>query len=124
MPYIAAWELRKLLFQSHHTQELVDAGIRFGGILRSNQQTPPVPQVARRNDLKKYLLKNGNSTAVHYPIPIHLQPASKFLHYNKGSFPMAEMQAKKILTLPINQFLKVREIYNICKHINKFYSKK
>ena len=83
-----------------------------------------VIQVARRNDLKKYLLKNGISTAVHYPIPIHLQPASKFLRYNKGSFPMAEMQAKKILTLPINQFLKVREIYNICKHINKFYSKK
>ena len=42
-----------------------------------------VIQVARRNDLKKYLLKNGISTAVHYPIPIHLQPASKFLHYNK-----------------------------------------
>ena len=83
-----------------------------------------VIQVARRNDLKKYLLKNGISTAVHYPIPIHLQPASKFLRYNKGSFPMAEMQSKKILTLPINQFLKVREIYNICKHINKFYSKK
>ena len=70
-----------------------------------------VIQVARRNDLKKYLLKNGISTAVHYPIPIHLQPASKFLCYNKGSFPMAEMQAKKILTLPINQFLKIREIY-------------
>ena len=36
-----------------------------------------VVQVDKRDELKKYLNKNGISTAIHYPIPIHLQPAYK-----------------------------------------------
>ena len=83
-----------------------------------------VIQVKQRDSLKKYLMKNGINTTIHYPTPIHLQPAAKFLKYKKGSFPMVESQAKKILTLPINQFLKKKDIYNICQCINKFYLKK
>jgi len=82
-----------------------------------------VVQVDKRDHLKEYLLKNGINTTIHYPIPIHLQPAAKFLGYKKGSFPVVEGQSKKILTLPINQFLKAKEIYNICKYISKFYLK-
>ena len=80
-----------------------------------------VIQVAKRDKLRKYLLKNGVETSIHYPIPIHLQPASKFLRYYKGSLPVTEKQAKKILTLPVNQFLKKKQIFKICKIINKFY---
>ena len=61
-------------------------------------------------------------TAIHYPIPIHLQKASKFLGYKKGSFPVAEKQSKQILTLPINQYLKEKEIIYICNLIDEFYS--
>ena len=56
-------------------------------------------------------------------MPIHLQEASKFLGYKKGSFPVTEKQSSQILTLPINQFLKKSEIIYICKSINEFYSK-
>ena len=55
-------------------------------------------------------------------MPIHLQTASKFLGYKIGSFPETEKQSKKILTLPINQYLKKNEIIYICKLINNFYS--
>jgi dTDP-4-amino-4,6-dideoxygalactose transaminase len=81
-----------------------------------------VIQVNRRDELKMYLKKNGVDTAIHYPVPIHLQTASKYLAYKKGSFPETEKQSKKILTLPINQFLKKSEIIYICKLINNFYS--
>jgi len=81
-----------------------------------------VIQVDERDHLKMYLKKYGVDTAIHYPVPIHLQTASKYLAYKKGSFPETEKQSKRILTLPINQFLKKSEIIYICKLINSFYS--
>ncbi len=81
-----------------------------------------VIQVEKRDELKKFLKKNGVDSAIHYPIPIHLQSASKYLGYKKNSFPIAENQSKKILTLPVNQYLNEKEIIYICKLINKFYS--
>ncbi len=81
-----------------------------------------VVQVPKRNLLKEHLKKNKIETAIHYPIPIHLQPAAKKLGYKKGDFPICEKQAKSILTLPINQFLKENEIEFICSKINRFYS--
>ena len=81
-----------------------------------------VIQVSKRDKLKEYLLKNGINTAIHYPIPIHLQPAAKRLGHKKGDFKNAERQAKSILTLPINQFLKEKEIILISKKINNFFN--
>ena len=80
-----------------------------------------VVQVANRNKLKSYLEKKGIETTIHYPIPIHLQPAARKLKYKLGDFKITENQSKKILTLPINQFLKKRDLKKICKEINNFY---
>ena len=79
-----------------------------------------VIQVNNRDKLSKYLLDKGISTSIHYPIPIHLQPAAKKLGYKKGDFPIAESQSKKIITLPIHQDLKKKEIIKICEFVNKF----
>ena len=79
-----------------------------------------VIQTPKRNKLINYLKKNGIGSAIHYPIPIHLQPASKFLNYKKGNFPITENQSKKILTIPIHQNLTKKEIKNIVFYLNKF----
>ena len=81
-----------------------------------------VVQTSKRNELIKFLKKKGIGTAIHYPIPIHLQPASKFLNYKKGDFPVAEKQSKRILTIPIHQNLKQRELENVVWLMNKFAS--
>jgi len=83
-----------------------------------------VIQVAKRDKLKKYLEKKGIETSIHYPIPIHLQPAAKKLKYKLGDFKVTETQSKKILTLPVNQYIKKYELKKICKKINSFYEKK
>jgi len=80
-----------------------------------------VIQVPSRDRLKKYLEKSGIGTSIHYPVPIHLQPASKKLGYKKGSFPNTEKQAKRILTLPINQYIDKKMIKYISNKINKFF---
>jgi dTDP-4-amino-4,6-dideoxygalactose transaminase len=80
-----------------------------------------VIQVDRRDELQKYLLDKGIQTSIHYPIPIHLQPVAKSLGYAEGTMPVTELQAKRILSLPVSQFLAEEEIVYISEKINEFY---
>ena len=82
-----------------------------------------VIQTERRDELKNYLQKKGIGTAIHYPIPIHLQPAAKYLKYKKGNFPNTERLAKNILTIPIHQNLKKTELNWVAYQLNKFAKK-
>ena len=59
-------------------------------------------------------------TAIHYPIPIHLQPASSKLGYKEGDFPITEKQSKEILTLPINQYLDKDDLDRVVYIVNEF----
>ena len=63
-----------------------------------------------RDKLKKYLNSKGIGTAIHYPIPIHLQPAAKYLKYRRGQFPNTEKQAKEILTLFFDKYLSKKNL--------------
>ena len=82
-----------------------------------------VIQTKRREKLIKFLKSKGIETAIHYPRPIHLQPAAKYLGYKKGSFPETEKQSKIILTLPIHQNLKQSDLKKITYYLNKFVKK-
>lgn len=54
-----------------------------------------------REALREGLAARGVGTAVHYPVPIHLQTAARDLGLGPGSFPIAERQAGRILSLPV-----------------------
>jgi len=75
----------------------------------------------RRDKLLKYLIKNGIDAKIHYPIPLHLQQASKFLGYKKGDFPVAELQANCIISLPVHQHLKGEQKKYVVDKIREFY---
>ena len=79
-----------------------------------------VIQSKNRDKLIRFLKSKGIETAIHYPIPIHLQPAAKYLNYKKGHFPKTEKQASQILTIPIHQYLTQKELKWIVKNLNKF----
>ena len=82
-----------------------------------------VVQVDRRDELKAYLAANGIGTAIHYPIPIHLQPAARSLGYREGDFPVTETQAKRILTLPVNPSLEADDVRFVADRVNQFFSR-
>ena len=54
-----------------------------------------------RQRLQAALLERGIQTSVHYPIPVHLQPAHADLGYSRGDFPVSEQLADEVLSLPI-----------------------
>lgn len=81
-----------------------------------------VVQVDRRDELQAYLADLGIGSSIHYPTPIHLQPAAQSLGHSPGDFPVAEAQAKRILSLPIHQFITPNQIRLICERINRFFS--
>jgi len=55
----------------------------------------------RRDVIRERLREEGVSSMVYYPVPLHLQPALKFLGYKEGDLPAAEKAAKEVLSLPI-----------------------
>jgi dTDP-4-amino-4,6-dideoxygalactose transaminase len=58
--------------------------------------------VDERDALQEKLRAAGISTAVYYPLPLHLQPAYAMLGGKKGDMPVAEAAAKSVLSLPIS----------------------
>ena len=82
-----------------------------------------VIQVDHRDALKSWLAEEGIGTAIHYPIPIHLQPAAAKLGYGRGDFPVTENQATRILTLPVNQFTTPDDIAYVARQVNRFFER-
>lgn len=80
-----------------------------------------VIQTNKRNSLMSYLKRKGIETGIHYPIPIHKQMAFKKMSDSKKVYKKTESQAKSILSLPVNEFLKKKEVYFICKSIHNFF---
>ena len=64
----------------------------------------------KASSIQKYLLENGIETGRHYPLPLHLQPAFRYLGYSSGDFPNAEILAEESLSIPIYPTLKNWEI--------------
>ena len=77
--------------------------------------------VKKRDQLQQYLIKNSVDAKVHYPIPIHLQPAAKYLKYKKGDFPLAEEMANTSMSLPVHEFIKESDIKYVANLINNFF---
>jgi len=54
-----------------------------------------------RQQLQEQLTAVGIQTGIHYPIPCHLQPAYRYLGYQQGDFPNAEILCEEIVSLPM-----------------------
>jgi dTDP-4-amino-4,6-dideoxygalactose transaminase len=83
-----------------------------------------VIQLDGRDALQEHLSQLGIKTTIHYPVPIHLQPAAKSMGHALGDFPVVEKQAERILTLPVNQFLTRAEQDSIIREVHAFLNQK
>jgi dTDP-4-amino-4,6-dideoxygalactose transaminase len=78
-------------------------------------------QADQRDALREYLLARGIETQIHYPKPIHLQSCASDLGYDAGSFPVAERQAGRILSLPVYPELTEAQLEAVADGIRRFY---
>jgi len=79
--------------------------------------------VKKRNKLLKYLIKNNIEAKIHYPVPLNKQKAAKNLKLNQKDFIISNEQSKKLITLPIHQYLNSKHLDYMAKKIKDFYKK-
>lgn len=75
-----------------------------------------------RDKLREELKSKGIADGIHYPIPLHLQPAYNYLGYKRGDFPITERASQEILSLPMFAELsdeQIEEIVELIKNIKK-----
>jgi len=73
-----------------------------------------------RRDLLDALAGKGISCGVHYPVPLHLQPAYRDLGYGPGAFPVAERCAARELSLPMFAELTTAQIEYVVEQLKRF----
>ena len=81
-----------------------------------------VIRAEQRDALKEHLISRGISASIHYPIPIHVQPAYLDLGYKKGDFPVTESCAHQVLSLPMYAEISQDQIEYVAKTIRNFLS--
>jgi len=62
-------------------------------------------EVANREKVEQAMKAQGIPTAVHYPMPLHLQPVFADLGQGAGAFPVAEAAGRRVLSLPMHPYL-------------------
>ncbi|GAX60007.1 glutamine-scyllo-inositol transaminase [Candidatus Scalindua japonica] len=79
-----------------------------------------VIETDKRNELLQYLKQKNIFCGIHYPIPLHYQGVYRGLAYKSGDFPVSELSASRILSLPIYPELEKEEIIYIKNAIDEF----
>ncbi len=117
--HLDTWNARRREHAAAYTELLEGAGV-----------TPPLPapdvepvwhlyviEVDGRDRLRAALGQRGIETGIHYPVPIHLQPAYADLGLGPGSFPVAERRAARMLSLPMFPELEPGAVKDVAESI-------
>ncbi|MBM3567513.1 MAG: DegT/DnrJ/EryC1/StrS family aminotransferase [Alphaproteobacteria bacterium] len=126
LPKLDRWIARRRAIVARYRQ-LLDAEFVFIPPDRDhefNTYQTLVIQVDRRDELQDHLGKLGIGSAIHYPVPIHLQKPAAFLGYRRGQFPVTERQAGRILSIPAHQYMSDDQVEIVAGCINDFFRTK
>jgi dTDP-4-amino-4,6-dideoxygalactose transaminase len=120
-----AWNERRRAIARRYSEKLKDLPEVILPSLGTKEAVPVfhlyVIQADDRDDLARYLGTKGVDTAVHYPVPIHLQPVYKdAFGFGPGSYPESETLASRVLSLPMFPSLKDEEVDYICEQIHAY----
>ncbi len=73
-----------------------------------------------RDALKDHLQSKGIPSMIYYPVPLHVSDAYRIYGYQQGDFPVSEMVATEVLSLPMHSELDAEQINFICGEIAAF----
>lgn len=103
LPYLAGWTAQRQALAARYHELLADCAVVLPQVHK--QATAAwhlyVIRTARRDQLLHYLKAHGVEAGIHYPVPLHLQPAYAALGYRQGDLPVTEVVADSCLSLPL-----------------------
>jgi dTDP-4-amino-4,6-dideoxygalactose transaminase len=79
-----------------------------------------VVRCADRDGLRQHLEQHGVATGIHYPIPIHQQPACRHVAMVRGALPVTERVSNEILSLPMHPFLSEDDVRYVAEAVKSF----
>ena len=80
-----------------------------------------VVRAKRRDKLRNYLAEKGIATGVHYPLPLHLQPAFGGNGLKRGDLPHAERACREVVSLPLWPHLSFDSVEQVVAAVRSFY---
>lgn len=126
LPKLGAWNKKRAQIAAQYVRGLKGLPLVLpvsGSKLSVHAGHLFVIRTKKRDALKRYLAKKGITTGIHYPIPIHLQEAYRFLGYKKGDLLMTEKIVGEILSLPSSPELSAKDQTAIIVTIKEFFGK-
>ncbi len=124
LPHLVGWNKKRQEIAERYTE-----GLRTASVVKRIPSVPPdrtcvyqqfTLRVDRRDELIRHLAGHGIPTAVHYPLPLHLQPAFADLGLLEGEYPNAEQASREVLSLPCYPELPLSNVDDIIDRIRSF----
>jgi len=121
MRYLEEWNAARQAHARAYTEQLQDVVEALPVVRPYNTHVyyVYVVQVQNREYFRQALEHQGIATAVHYPIPIHLQPACARYGYKRGMLPVTEAVAERLVTLPMYPELTTEQIQAVVNAVKK-----
>lgn len=118
---LAAWNARRAEIARMYDERLRDVdAVRVVARRRTSVCHLYVIRAKHRDRLREFLAARGVATGIHYPAPLHLQPAFRG-HLKKGDLPVAEKVCREIVSLPLHPFLEENQVDFVAENVKKFY---
>ncbi len=123
LKHLDEWNAARQRNARLYNEYLADSGVETPAMMSDATQVWHlyVIRTDRRDELKDYLTHSGIATAIHYPVPIHLQPFYAPLGYSRGDLPVAERYSDQILSLPMYPELRPDQIEYVAQTIRDFF---
>ncbi|MFH1374660.1 MAG: DegT/DnrJ/EryC1/StrS family aminotransferase [bacterium] len=121
--YLQRWNEDRRRVAGWYRQQLAEVPVVLPSVDNDCRQVYHlfVIETERRDELQRFLKERGVPSLIHYPVPVHLQPAYAYLDYRRGDFPVAEKLAGEILSLPIYPELTESQVTYVCDQIREFF---
>jgi len=104
LDYLEQWNRRRETIAARYRALLSNLpGIQLLAPARAGEHVYHlyVVRLKNRDYLRQEMSKKGIQTGIHYPLPLHLQPAYRNHGYREGDFPVSECLAREVLSLPM-----------------------
>ncbi len=120
MKHLVGWVNKRRSLASIYSKEIPKFGRQINSKDVDSCYYMYIIRTTKREELQKYLKEKGIETGIHYPVPLHVQPALTYLGYKSGDFPVAEKAAKDILSIPLYPEMTKEQQHLIISTINSF----